>query len=161
MANKNNWNLVAHCGLYCGECTAFLSKECGGCRSDEGLSREYRRYCKIYHCASSKNLKICLDCKEFPCKAFDFFKAERLEDSSWFLDVLNNMKLLKDTGLTKFLKKRESWLKRRILCAEKRGIKFCDACERWPCEFLKRPALVPVDLNKFEEFMKKIETISK
>jgi len=114
MANKNNWNLVALCGLYCGECTAFLSKECGGCRSNQGLSREYRKHCKIYHCANSKNLKICLDCKEFPCKVFEFFKAERLEDSSWFLDTWSNMKHIKETDLTKFLEKKKRWLKGRI-----------------------------------------------
>ena len=155
MSKENRWNLVASCGLYCGECTALLNGKCGGCRSNEGLSKEYRKYCKIYHCSSSKNLKICLKCKEFPCKTFDFFKAERLEESSWFLDVWNNMKQIKEVGLTEFLNKKQDWLRQRKECAKKRNIKYCDECKQWPCELIKRPILVPADLEGFKEFMKK------
>ncbi|MEM2385581.1 MAG: DUF3795 domain-containing protein, partial [Candidatus Bathyarchaeia archaeon] len=74
-----DWNLVAPCGLYRGECTGFLKGKCGGCRSNKGVSKEYRKYCKIYKCAARKNIEICLDCESFPCKFFDFFKAETLE----------------------------------------------------------------------------------
>jgi len=155
MSNGNKWNLVAPCGLYCGECTAFLSGECVGCRSDMGLSREYRKYCKIYQCSSGRNLKICLECRDFPCKIFEFFKAEKLEDSSWFLDVWTNMKQIKEIGLVKFLRKKRNWLSKRKECAEKRGIKYCNECKQWPCEFLKRPVLVPADLKDFKEFMRK------
>jgi len=152
---KNAWNLVAPCGLYCGECTAFLDKRCEGCRSDKGLSKEYRKYCKIYACLNNKNLKICSECKEFPCKFFDFFKAEGLGESSWFLDVWSNMKQIKEAGLTNFLNRKGDWLRKRKECAEKIGIKYCDKCKRWPCEFLKRPILVPADLKNFKEFMRK------
>ena len=157
MLNRNKWNLVAPCGLYCGECTAFLNGECGGCRSNEGLSKNYRKYCKIYACSSSKNLKICLECKEFPCKFFDFFRAERLEESSWFLDVWGNMKQVKVLGLTKFLKSKADWLRKRKECAEKNGIRYCDECDQWPCELLKRPVLVPANLKDFRDFMEKSE----
>jgi len=155
MRNQDVWNLVAPCGLYCGECTAFLNRECEGCRSNKGLSKEYRKYCKIYDCSSSKNLRICLECKEFPCKCFDFFKAEKLEDSSWFLDVWSNMKQIKETGPTNFLTKKNDWLSKRKECAKKRGINYCDECMQWPCELLKRPVIIPVDLDKFREFMQK------
>ena len=154
MSKENRWNLVAPCGLYCGECTALLNGKCGGCRSNEGLSIKYRKYCKIYQCSNSKNLKICLECKEFPCKTLDFFKAERLEESSWFLDVWNNMKQIKEVGLTEFLNKKQDWLRQRKECAKKRNIEYCDECKQWPCELLKRPVLVPVDLRGFKEFMK-------
>jgi len=100
---------------------------------------------------------ICLECKEFPCKFFDFFRAENLEESSWFLDVLSNMKHIKEVGLRNFLKKKTNWLKEREECAERRGIKYCDECKQWPCEFLKRPVLVPANLKEFKEFMKKHE----
>jgi hypothetical protein len=156
MPRQSKWNFVAPCGLYCEECTAFLDKECGGCRSNEGLSKEYRKYCKIYGCASSKNLKVCLECQGFPCKTFAFFKAERLEASSWFLDIWNNMKQIEKTGLTNFLRKKTNWLNKRKKCAEERGIKYCDECEMWPCELLKRPVLAPADLKEFKEFMKGI-----
>ncbi len=155
MQKANLWNLVAPCGLYCGECTAFLNKKCGGCRSNKGLSEQYRRYCKIYKCSSDKGLKVCLECNEFPCKTFNFFKAEGLEDSSWFLDVLSNMKTIAETDISRFLKRKAAWLNKRKKCARKRGIDYCDECKRWPCEFLKRPVLVPADLNRFKEFMEK------
>jgi len=157
MQKQNRWNLVAPCGLYCGECTALLSKDCGGCRSNEGLSKEYRRYCKIYQCSSNKNLKICLECQEFPCKFFDFFKAEMLDSSSWFLDIWCNMKQLKEKDLTDFLTKKAEWLSKRKRCANKNGIKYCDECKQWPCELLKRPVLVPVDMSEFRKFMRKVK----
>ncbi len=149
------WNLVAPCGLYCGECTGLLSGECEGCRSGKGLSKEYQKYCAIYKCAASKNIRICLDCESFPCKFFDFFKAETLESSAWFLDVWLNMKQVKEKGVSKFLKAKEKWLARRRTCAAKRGIRYCDKCKQWPCELIKREVLVPIDLQKFKDFMSK------
>jgi hypothetical protein len=83
--SENEWNLVAPCGLYCGECAAFIDGRCGGCRSNKGLSEEYRKYCKIYECSYNKNIRICLDCSEFPCKLFYFFRAEGLEESSCWM----------------------------------------------------------------------------
>jgi len=155
MTDKNEWNFVAPCGLYCEECTAFLNSECGGCRSNNGLSEKYNKYCKIYQCSSDKNLKICVECKDFPCKFFDFFKAETLESSSWFIDVWHNMKQVREIGLTEFLTKKRDWLRKRKECAKKRNIKYCDECKQWPCELMKRPILVPADLEGFKEFMKK------
>ena len=155
------WNLVAPCGLYCGECTGFLSGECEGCRSNKGLSIEYQKYCKIYKCATSKNLDLCLDCESFPCKFFDFFKAETLESSAWFLDVWCNMKQVKEYGVSKFLKAKEKWLEKRKACAAKRGIKYCDECKQWPCELLKREILIPMNLQKFKEYMSKFEENSR
>lgn len=155
MTDKNEWNFVAPCGLYCEECTAFLNSECGGCRSNKGLSEKYNKYCKIYQCSSDKNLKICVECKDFPCKFFDFFKAETLESSSWFIDVWHNMKQVREIGLTEFLTKKRDWLRKRKECAKKRNIKYCDECKQWPCELIKRPILVPADLEGFKDFMKK------
>jgi hypothetical protein len=102
MLNESKWNFVAPCGLYCRECTAFLDGKCGGCRSDEGLSREYRKYCKIYQCLNVKNLRTCLECMEFPCGFFDLFKAETLKSSSWFLDAWVNMKQIQTHGISSF-----------------------------------------------------------
>jgi len=154
-SKKNKWNLVAPCGLYCGECTAFLNENCGGCRSNHGLSQEYRNFCKIYACSSNKEFKTCIECREFPCKFFNFFKAQTLESSSWFLDVWCNMKQIRQSGLNKFLRSKEKWLRKRMKCAEKRGIKYCEKCKEWPCELLKREVLVPMDLKMFKTFMGK------
>lgn len=152
-----DWNLIAPCGLYCGECTGLLSGECGGCRSKDGLSREYQKHCRIYKCAKVKNLMICLECERFPCKFFDFFKAETLQSSAWFLDVWCNMRQVREDGVSAFLKTKEKWLKKRRACAEKKGIKYCDECKHWPCELLKREVLVPMNLQRFKAFMSKLE----
>jgi len=157
MSKEKKWNFIAPCGLYCAECTAFLNTECGGCRTNEGLSKEFRKYCKIYMCSSTKKFKICLECGEFPCRLFNFFKAETLDSSSWFLDIWANMKQINELGLTVFLKSKKSWLEKRKKCAQRRGVGYCDQCERWPCELLKRPTLVPVDLKGFKEFMQKTQ----
>lgn len=153
--SDKKWNMVAPCGLYCGECTAFLGGKCRGCRSNEGLSRQYRKYCKIYQCSTDKGLKTCIECERFPCIFFDFFKAESLEQSSWFLDVLANMKQIREYGMTNFLGKKGRWMKMRRKCAIKMGIQYCDKCKEWPCEILKRPVLIPVDLEEFKSFMLK------
>ena len=100
---------------------------------------------------------MCLDCEDFPCKFFDFFKAETLESSAWFLDVWYNMKQAKEHGISKFLKIKEKWLEKRKTCAEKRGIKYCDECKQWPCELLKREVLIPMNLEKFKESMSKLK----
>ncbi|MGC9346094.1 MAG: hypothetical protein ACP5ER_04815 [Candidatus Bathyarchaeales archaeon] len=65
------------------------------------------------------------------------------------------MKQVKEIGLTNFLGKKENWIRKRKECADKRGIKYCNECRQWPCELLKMPVLVPVDLKKFKDFMKK------
>jgi len=155
--DEASWNLIAPCGLYCGECTGLLSGECGGCRSGEGLSKKYQKYCKIYKCATGRGLKTCLDCETFPCRFFEFFKAETLQSSAWFLDVLCNMKHVKEYGFSKFLKAKEKWLEKRRTCAKERGIRYCDECAQWPCELLKREVLTPMDLQKFKEIMSQFE----
>jgi hypothetical protein len=67
------------------------------------------------------------------------------------------MKQIKE-GLERFLKRKGS-LKRRKRCVEKRGIKGCDECKQWPCELLKRPVLVPVDLEKFKSSWRKSRNV--
>jgi hypothetical protein len=81
-------------------------------RSNEGLNKEYRKHCRIYGCPSNRDLRICLECEEFPCKYFDLCNAEKLEHSSWYLDVWSNMKQIRETGLKDFLKKKGNWLRK-------------------------------------------------
>jgi len=65
------------------------------------------------------------------------------------------MKQIEEIGLTNFLGKKANWLRKREECAEKRVIKYCNECDQWPCQFLKRPILVPANLKEFKEFMEK------
>ncbi|MEM3616779.1 MAG: hypothetical protein QXJ31_02555 [Candidatus Bathyarchaeia archaeon] len=66
------------------------------------------------------------------------------------------MKQIKEKGISKFLKAKEKWLTKRRTGVTKKGIKYCDECKHWPCELLKREVLLPMDLQKFKEFMSKI-----
>ncbi len=64
--------LVAHCGLYCGACRAYLKGKCPGCHENEKAS-----WCKVRSCCISNGFATCADCKEFPdpneCKKFNNF----------------------------------------------------------------------------------------
>ena len=148
---NGNWDLVAPCGLCCRECTGFLDAKCGGCRSNQGLSKEFRKYCRIYKCSENKGLKLCLDCNDFPCRFFEFFG---FPGGYWFLDNLNNMRQIKKQGIVKFLEMELKWLEGRKECAKEKGINRCDVCGQRPCKLYgARLILVPVDLNDFKEFM--------
>jgi len=56
--------LIGACGLYCGWCPYYIvgTKEfkCEGCWS--------REKCEIRDCATSRGIKICTFCPEFPCQ---------------------------------------------------------------------------------------------
>lgn len=67
------------------------------------------------------------------------------------------MKQVREIGLENFLKKKEKWVRERKKCAEERGVKYCDECKDWPCELLKREVLMPMEIKKFKEFMRKIK----
>lgn len=136
----NNQDLIAPCGLYCGECQALQDKRCEGCISRKGLCLKYTRICKIYSCcADEKGLRFCGECEDFPCEKFaNFFVTP-----AWYSEVVNNLKTIKNEGAEKFLKEQVSRVIGLINCAEEKGIKHCSQCKQWPCEKLKRPPLVP------------------
>jgi hypothetical protein len=58
------------CGLLCEKCRKFLRKDCTGCRPNDT--------CRMPGCAYSKGLKLCFDCKDFPCD-----KCEALFQKKW------------------------------------------------------------------------------
>jgi hypothetical protein len=59
---KSEPDLVAVCGIYCGVCPVFGVK-CPGCARDP-RSKE----CALFSCSSSKKVKYCFQCSEFPCR---------------------------------------------------------------------------------------------
>jgi hypothetical protein len=67
---KEDVNLVAFCGLYCGACGAFLKERCNGCAGNEKAT-----WCKIRICCKNKNIVTCAECDEYPdpkdCKKFN------------------------------------------------------------------------------------------
>jgi hypothetical protein len=65
-----NKNLVAYCGLYCGECWAYKKGKCPGCQKNEKAS-----WCKIRKCCQESGICSCADCQAFAntaeCKKFN------------------------------------------------------------------------------------------
>jgi len=138
--NLYNKNLIAPCGLYCGECSAFQSRECGGCISRKGLCLRYTKICKIYSCCvEKKGLRVCGQCDEFPCKKFSTF----FDTPDWYQEVVGNLKQIEKIGMEKFLEKEVKRVTQLINCAQKHGLAHCSQCQEWPCKILKRPPLTP------------------
>lgn len=136
----NDQDLIAPCGLYCGECEAFQDGRCGGCISRQGLCLKYTKICKIYNCCvGAKELRFCSECKEFPCGKFTKF----FNTPIWHDEVVSNLRLIKKTNAEEFLKGQVKRVKKLIKCAKEKGIKHCSQCKQWPCKKLKRPPLVP------------------
>jgi hypothetical protein len=67
--------LVAHCGLYCGACGAYLKGRCPGCRENEKAS-----WCKVRACCMETEIATCADCKEYSdpndCPKFNNFMSK-------------------------------------------------------------------------------------
>jgi hypothetical protein len=133
-------NLIAPCGLYCGECLGFQNGSCGGCISRTGLCLKYSKICNIYECCViKKRHRFCSECKEFPCKRTDNF----FDTPEWHDEIASNLKQIRRIGVKHFLTKQAKRVMELIKCAEKNGVGHCSQCERWPCRKLKREPLVP------------------
>jgi len=83
---KQNTDLVAFCGLYCGACEKFIKEKCNGCNKNEKAT-----WCKIRICCKEKNITTCAECNEYrnpkDCKKFNniiskifaiIFKSDRV-----------------------------------------------------------------------------------
>ncbi len=70
-SDKQNVELIAYCGLYCGACSKYLKGKCGGCEKNENA-----KWCKIRSCNIENKYKSCADCcKEgsVKCKKYNNF----------------------------------------------------------------------------------------
>lgn len=67
-------NLLGPCGFNCSYCLAFKDKKCLGCRYQAEKSEESGltpMFCDTLVCATTKGVKMCADCGEYPCKKYD------------------------------------------------------------------------------------------
>jgi hypothetical protein len=55
-----NRNLVAFCGLYCGNCNKFKKSSCPGCMENAKAG-----WCKIRLCCMEKKILSCAECDEY------------------------------------------------------------------------------------------------
>lgn len=69
--NKNKFNDLAPCGVFCGACPSY-TKSCKGCASeDTNQKRKSKWGCKIRVCCYDlKELDFCIQCQQFPCEIF-------------------------------------------------------------------------------------------
>ncbi|MDD2516527.1 MAG: hypothetical protein PHO80_06065 [Candidatus Gracilibacteria bacterium] len=67
-----NSDLVAYCGLFCGECRAYKAGKCPSCAKNEKAT-----WCKVKSCCENNKYKSCADCKTYSdpeeCKFFNNF----------------------------------------------------------------------------------------
>lgn len=65
-----NKNLIAYCGLYCGECKAYKIGKCPGCHENKKAN-----WCKIRKCCIEGGKLSCADCTVYAsaseCKKFN------------------------------------------------------------------------------------------
>lgn len=140
MLKLDDQNLIAPCGLYCGECLGFQDRRCNGCLSRKGLCLKYSKICQIYDCCvNEKKFRFCYECDSFPCKNFKFF----VDEYNWIFYVVKNLERIKETGTKNFLDEEVKRVMELVGCARKKGIKHCSECKDWPCQKLKRPPLTP------------------
>lgn len=120
MLTSEDLNLVAPCGIYCGDCEVYKAKDnpvlmeylisrgfkkeilpCHGCRPNNGKCVVIADTCETYTCVSSHNVEFCFECNEFPCS--------KLNPSADRANILpHNIKLfnlccIQKKGIEKFL----------------------------------------------------------
>ena len=65
-----NAELVAHCGLYCGACGAYLKGRCPGCHENRKAT-----WCKVRSCCTERKQATCAECTDYPnamdCRKFN------------------------------------------------------------------------------------------
>lgn len=71
-------DLIAYCGLYCGNCKQFAKGKCPGCRKNEKAT-----WCKIRKCGIEAGYFTCADCTMENgvqnCKKYNTFISRLIE----------------------------------------------------------------------------------
>lgn len=108
-----------YCGLYCGACCSFISKEkldgvqsalemrteadeqpCNGC-NDDGQSS-----CEFVVCNKEHGTECCAFCSEFPCPMIEKFSVEEWEHHQV---VLDNLRRIKEIGVDRWLEEQAKY----------------------------------------------------
>ena len=61
MNSEARSELVAACGLYCGECYRYKKGKCAGCAENVKAT-----WCKVRTCTAERGYRTCAECTEFP-----------------------------------------------------------------------------------------------
>lgn len=118
---KERLNLVAACGIDCGICELYLSRDnqeiknhlisvgipekilpCDGCNNIDGKCPILPTKCATYECAKEKGVTFCSECEEFPCMYF----APTLDKANTPHNVkVFNLCTIKKEGVENFVQK--------------------------------------------------------
>jgi hypothetical protein len=121
MNTNERTSLVAPCGIDCGTCELYLSKDnqqlfaylvakgipkeklpCTGCRDIKGNCPVIGSKCATYVCVSEKNVDFCFNCRDFPCSKLNP-SADRADVLPHNLKVFNLSTIQRD-GVEGFIK---------------------------------------------------------
>ncbi len=122
MEANENITLVAPCGIYCGDCPAYLANAnpallehlvakgfkrekfpCAGCRPLKGNCPAIESTCETYTCAAKHEINFCFECPEFPCAKLNP-AADRADILPHNLKTFN-LCYIQNQGLDKWLEK--------------------------------------------------------
>ncbi len=95
------------CGLDCGLCPRFYtagSSRCPGCCGPDFFNK-HPSCSYITCCVKKKNLEVCAQCDEFPCKKFGLLLEEGTKYDSFltYQKVPHNLEFIKRHGLEEFI----------------------------------------------------------
>jgi hypothetical protein len=120
MQTQERKELVAPCGIDCGNCELFTCKDdpklydtlikmsipkekilCSGCRKASGHCPVIPDLCATYTCSQDKSLSFCYECNEFPCAMLQP-AADRANILPHNLKVFN-LCMIKNKGIDDFI----------------------------------------------------------
>lgn len=95
-------DLVAYCGIYCGECGAYKKGKCKGCKEGGGFSR-----CAVRICCKERSYATCAECDEFlTCKKLDNFIARAFAFIFHQPPRIEKVKRIKEMGIDVYIKEK-------------------------------------------------------
>ena len=122
MIKAEDIKLVGPCGIYCGQCEAYMAGDnaaimeyllskgfkkeslpCPGCRELKGNCPALKETCATYTCAAQHGVDLCYQCPDFPC--------DKLNPASDRANVLPhnlkvfNLSCIQHQGLDKWLER--------------------------------------------------------
>jgi len=57
---------IGVCGIACEKCPRMVKGTCPA--GDQGCVPRENKFCKICTCAHEKGVRLCFECKDFPCE---------------------------------------------------------------------------------------------
>jgi hypothetical protein len=102
--NKFDQNvIIAHCGIVCSKCGAFLKGKCKGCHSAKPMFKN----CPIKKCNLENELVTCADCQEFQdlkrCKKLNSF-ISKIFGLLFRSNRIGNLVRIREIGLDAYKK---------------------------------------------------------